>query len=89
MVGDGGDGRMYVLLLFMTVFMRLALIRQRSLNKLFSSLAKDSHTAEFCLLRIGWRSFHIVIRKRTSTSDQLGERPLVQASLLEFSIPGP
>ena len=30
MAGDGEDGRMYVLLLFITVFMRLALIRRRS-----------------------------------------------------------
>ena len=30
MAGDGGDGRMYVLLLFITVLMRLALIRRRS-----------------------------------------------------------
>ena len=30
MAGDGGDGRMYVLLLFITVFMRLALIRRKS-----------------------------------------------------------
>ncbi|KAM7427891.1 hypothetical protein ABFA07_021040 [Porites harrisoni] len=30
MAGDGEDGRMYVLLLFITVFMRLAFIRQRS-----------------------------------------------------------
>ena len=29
MMGDGGDGRMYVLLLFITVSMRLALIRRR------------------------------------------------------------
>ena len=29
-MGDGGDGRMYVLLLFITVLMRLALIRRRS-----------------------------------------------------------
>ena len=30
MAGDGGDGRMYVLLLFITVLLRLALIRRRS-----------------------------------------------------------
>ena len=30
MMGDGGDGRIYVLLLFITVLMRLALIRRRS-----------------------------------------------------------
>ena len=30
MAGDGEDGRMYVLLLFITVFMRLAFIRRRS-----------------------------------------------------------
>ena len=30
MAGDGGEGRMYVLLVFITVFMRLALIRLRS-----------------------------------------------------------
>ena len=29
MAGDGEDGRMYVLLLFITVFMRLAFIRRR------------------------------------------------------------
>ena len=30
MAGDGEDGRMYVLLFFITVFMRLAFIRRRS-----------------------------------------------------------
>ena len=30
MAGDGEDDRMYVLLLFITMFMRLALIRRRS-----------------------------------------------------------
>ena len=89
MAGDGRDGRMYVLLLFINVFMRSALIQRRSLNRLFSSQPIDSHTAEFCLLRVGWRSIYIVIRKRTVASDHLRERPLVQASFLESSIPGP
>ena len=30
MAGDGGQGRMYVLPIFITAFMRLALIRRRS-----------------------------------------------------------
>ena len=60
-----------------------------SLNILFSSLAIDSHTAEFCLLLIGWWSFHVAKRKRISVSSQLGEWPLVLASLLEFSTLGP
>ena len=50
------------------------------------SEATREEEAEFCPLLIGWRSVHVTIRKRTSASDRLGERPLVPASLLEFSI---
>jgi len=60
-----------------------------SLNRLFSSLAMNSHTAYLCLLLIGWWSVHIVIRNHITASDQLGEQPLVLVSLLESSTPGP
>ena len=59
MAGDGGDGRMYALLVFITVFMQLALIRRRSRFQQrlrLLPIRSDERRTEECYFQL-WRKF--------------------------------